>query len=401
MTSIVFFLIDGFSDLPRKNTPLRIAQKPFLNSINERIWLGRFLPLERRYWPKQGEKSVTGIANLGILGYKIKPEKIRRGPLEAIGSQLEFRSGELALRVDFASIDEKLKIIDRRAGRNIYGLDELVRDINKKEFNLPFHLHRTYGHRGVLIFKAKLSQDISDSDPYKIGLRVKKIKPLKKDKITKETAKIVWNFLLETHKLLLNHPLNQERIKKGLLPANFLLTREAGNRIIKLKNFFSRFNVKNGLVIAEKGALMGGCLLSGFQALTLPELDNQEKRYNFYREKIRENLKKFELIYIHLKEADEAGHDKNPEKKRIFFEFFDRWFSNVYDSRNVFVITGDHITDTRLGKHLWGYLPLLIVNHPLYRNNPKEISELEASKERVLLPVSFWKTIKKGLDRNI
>jgi len=395
MARIIFFLIDGFSDLPRKDTPLRLASKKFLESLKEKIWLGKFLPLEKKYWPKYGEKSITGLANLGILGYKIKPEKLKRGPLEAIGSEIEFKNGELALRIDFASVDENLRVIDRRSGRNTFGLEELSQDINKQIFSIPFHFHRTYGHRGVLIFKTKLSPNISDSDPYKNGVRVKKIKPLRNNKLAKESAKIVWNFLIQTYNLLKNHHINQKRKKLKLPPANFLLSREAGNKIIKLKNFFEKYKIKNGVVIAENGVVKGGCILSGFKAITLPEIENLEERYKFYEEKIKESFDFFELIYLHLKEADEASHDKNPLKKKKFFEFFDKWFSKIYDSKTIFIVTGDHITDSKLGKHLWGYLPIIIINHPLYKNNPKEISEIEAYKNEFLSPQKLWKIIEK------
>jgi len=398
MARIIFFVIDGFGDKPNKQTPLRQAFKPFLNSILNNIYLAKFLPLEKNYWPKLGNRSVTGLANLGILGYKIKPNSFKRGPFEAIGSDVPFKNGELALRVDLATVDGNLKVIDRRAGRNSWKLKELVEEVNNKiKFEIPFNLYHTYGHRGVLIFKKKLSDKISDSDPYSTDKKIKKIKPLKKDKLSLKTANIVWDFLIRVHYFLKNHPLNKSRIKRGLLPANFLLTREAGSRLPKLKNFFKKTKIKNGLVIAENGALKGGCKLVGFKTLTLPEIEGIEKRYQFYLKSILNNFKKFELIYIHLKEADEFSHDKKPDKKKEFFEFFDKWFKNLYlklkEEGPIFVITGDHLTDSFTGKHLWGPLPLIIINHQQLKNQPKEISELEAKKQKLIKPQKLWRLL--------
>ncbi|GBD34864.1 hypothetical protein HRbin35_00616 [bacterium HR35] len=398
MARIIFFVIDGFGDKPHKQTPLRLAFKPFLNSILNNIYLAQFLPLEKNYWPKLGNRSVTGLANLGILGYKLKPNLFKRGPFEAIGSDVLFKNGELALRVDFATVDENLKVIDRRAGRNFWKLKELVEEVNKKiKFDIPFSLYHTYGHRGVLIFRKKLSDQISDSDPYSIGKKVKKIKPLKKNKLSLKTAKIVWDFLIKVHQFLNTHPFNKLRIKKGVLPANFLLTREAGSRLPKLKNFFKKTKIKNGLVIAENGALKGGCKLVGFKTLTLPETEKIEKRYQFYWQGILNNFKNFELIYVHLKEADEFSHDKKPNKKKEFFEFFDKWFKNLYlrlkKESPIFVLTGDHLTDSFTGKHLWGSLPLIIINHPQLKNQPREISELEAKKQELVKPQKLWRLL--------
>ena len=392
MARIIFFLIDGFSDPPSLKTPLRLSKKPFLNSILNNIFLANFLPLEKPFWPKQGNRSVTGLANLGILGYKIKPEKLKRGPLEAYGADIKLKKNEIALRVDFGSVDNNLIVIDRRAGRNTFGFEILEKDINQQNFDINFHFYRTYGHRGVLIFKGKLSDKISDSDPYEKNRKVKKIRALDKNYLSKKTARLVWSFLIQIYNFLKNHEINKERIKRGLLPANFLLTRETGKSLPKLKNFFKDKNIKNGLVIAENGVVKGGCKLVGFNCLTLPEIENIEKRYEFYKNGIENNFNKYDLIYIHLKEADEASHDKNFEKKLKFFEFFDKWFEKIYlkFKETIFVITGDHLTDVKSGKHQWGFLPIIIINSK-FKNKPKEISEIEAQKSGILIkPKKLW-----------
>lgn len=401
MAKIIFLLIDGLGDKPSPQTPLKLAKKKNIDKLLKQSFLAQFYPIEKEKWPKLASSSITGLANLWILGYKPSPEEVKRGPLEALGSDVDYKNGELALRVDFAAVDENLIVIDRRAGRNIFGLYELERAINSLSFEIPFHFHRSYGHRGILIFKKKLSPYISDSDPYQAGLKVRKIKPLKNDPLSQKTAKLLNKFLKETHYLLNNHPLNIFRSEKmGVPKANYLLTREAGNRLPKLKNFFKRFGFKRGLVIAENGAVKGGCLLAGFEALTIFEIENINKRYLFIKKSILNNFDKYDIIYIHLKEADESAHDKNPDKKRSYFEFFDKWLGGlikILPQKTIFVITGDHLTDSNTGKHLYGPLPLLIINHR-YPNKPNEFSELEATKTKLKIkPEELWLTLKNQI----
>ncbi len=397
MARVIFFLIDGLADKALPKTPLKLAKKLNLEKHSKISFLAQFYPVKKENWPRQGSGSLTGLANLSILGYDLKPKDVKRGPLEAIGSNLGYKIGELALRVDFATIDQDLIVLDRRAGRNIFGLYEFERAINSMPFKIPFHFHRTYGHRGVLIFKAKLSQDISDSDPYENFKKVKTIKPLKNNPLAKKTAKIVQEFLERIYYLLDNHPFNKLREERNIPKANYLLTREAGNKLPKLENFFKKTNFKNGLVIAENGAVKGGCLLTGFSALTLPEIENIYDRYLFLKNTILNNFEKYDLIYLHLKEADEASHDKNFEKKKEFFEFFDRWFGrliNKLPKEIIYVITGDHITDTKSGKHLYGPIPILIINNETKINHPKEFSEIEAKRLKIKLnPKELWKMI--------
>lgn len=402
MKKIIFFLIDGIADpISSKNfnTPLKTAHKKNINKLLNKSFLCQLLPLTKQEWPKQGNKSVTGLANLGILGYSKKIHLIKRGPLEAIGSNFNYRNGYLAIRFDFATVNKNLKVLDRRAGRNTFGLQTLINSLNKMTFDVPFVLRKTYGHRGVLIFlKKNLSDKINDSDPYKNGKKVKKIKSIDNHKTSKQTALLLQKFLGKSYQLLNNHPINKQRLNKKIPPANYLLTREAGNRIIKLNNFFKKYKFKNGLVIAENGVVKGGCVLAGFQSQTLPEIHNLRQRYNFIYKKIRQNINKYQLIYIHLKEADEASHDKKPLKKQKFFEFFDQWFGSLFFSLSkniIFIISGDHITDSKNGMHKWGAVPLLIINSPI-KNNPSTFDEINAKKTNITLaPKELWRLVQK------
>ncbi|MCS7200762.1 MAG: alkaline phosphatase family protein [Patescibacteria group bacterium] len=333
-----------------------------------------------------------------MLGYELKPEKVKRGPLEAFSLEIGYKGLDLALRVDFATVDRNLVVIDRRAGRQFLGLTDLEKAINMMSFSVPFHFHRTYGHRGVLIFKGKFSPKISDADPYKLGVRVKKIKPLNKNSLSIKTAKLVQEFLEKSFYLLDNHPINKLREKKGFLKANYLLTREAGNCLPRLTNFFKKYGFKNGLVIAENGVVKAGCLLAGFKTLTLPEIEKLKDRYQFIQKAILSNYEKYQLTYIHLKEADEASHDKDFDRKKEYFEFFDGWLGDLLKKLGKeinIIITGDHLTDTRTGKHVYGPLPLLIINHPT-PNHPVEFSELEAKQiGKVVSPYKLWNYIFK------
>jgi len=393
MARTIFFLIDGLAD-KGFNTPLKNAKTPNISKLLNKSFLSQILPLSKKEWPKTGEGSVTPLANLGILGYK-NLKNVKRGPLEAIGSNVKFKNGHLALRVDFATVDKNLKVLDRRAGRNTYGLDIVSKEINFLKFKVPFYFKRIYGHRGVLIFKKNLSSHIKDSDPYQINKKVIKVSALKNDFLSLKTAELVEEFLKSAHLFLNNHPINKKREKLKIPKANYLLTREAGNFLPKLNNFFKTFKIKNGLVIAENGAFKGTCKLAGFKEETVPEIKDFKTRYKFYKNKILENEKKYILIYLHLKEADEASHDKNFFKKKEYIEFFDKWFGDLIKKLQTnpsFIITCDHLTDSKSGKHLWGPVPILVINNPNFESNhPKEFSEREAEKFKKIMKVeNLW-----------
>lgn len=384
----IFFLIDGIAD-SFANSPLRLSRKKFIDSKLKNSFLASYFPTPKFYWKNKGnEASISGLAVLSILGYKVNIKHFRRGPYEAIGNDIKFKNGWLAIRIDFATVDENFKVINRRCGRNEYGIKKLVDDINHYlNFNVNFQVYHTIGHRGVLIFKEKLSPYVSDSDPYCENKKVKKIRALRKDGVSIKTAKILQNFLDQTHNFLKSHRINLERSQLNIPVVNYLLTRQAGNKILKLKKFFE----KKSIAITENGVIKGVCKSLGFKIDEIKNTEDINSEIKSVKKKILKNYKDYNFLLIHLKKADEAGHDKNFKKKKEFFEKFDKLLKEIYrdtkDSK--IIITGDHITDTKFGKHLFGPVPILIINSDI-KNNPKEFSEKEALKFKIN---NIWKYI--------
>jgi len=399
LDNIFFILVDGLSDLPREKTPLKEAIKPNISSILSKSIVAKFWPLTKDTWPKSGYASVSQYANFSILGYNVKKLKIKRGVIEAMGSDLKYKNGWLAIRVDFGCVDNNLIVIDRRAQRNIFGIDKLVEDFNKLQFEIPFELKRTYGHRGVLILKKKLSDEITNSDPLENGKKVNFVLPTSKKPLAKKSAQIVQKILEKFYSFAKNHEINKERKEKGLLEVNYLLTREAGNKLPKVPNFFKKFKLKNGVVIAENGVIKGSCKLAGFDAINVEEMEF-ENQLDFIFKKALEVRKKYQIVYMHIKGADEAAHDKNCEKKREVIETIDRYvgflLNNVNFENSALIITGDHITDCISGNHEFGFVPILIYSEKIKKGNARNFSEIDAKKsKKEFKPKYLWKFLKK------
>ncbi|MEM5830829.1 MAG: hypothetical protein QXO40_01325 [Candidatus Aenigmatarchaeota archaeon] len=399
LENIFFVLVDGLSDLLREKTPLREAAKPNISSILSKSIVAKFWIFNEKTWPKSGYASVSQYANFSILGYDIRKLNIKRGVIEAIGSDLEYKNGWLAIRVDFGCVDNNLIVIDRRVGRNIYGIDKIVEDFNKIDFNVPFILKRTYGHRGVLILKEKLSDEITNSDPLENNKRVNFVLPTSKKKKAKESAKIVQDLLEKFYFFAKKHEINKKRKEMGLLEVNYLLTREAGNKLPKVPNFLKKYRFRNGIVISENGVIKGSCKIAGFNSLTVEEME-LENQFKFIFEKALELRKKYQIIYMHIKGADEAAHDKNCEKKKSIIEKIDEHIgyllNNVNFENSALIITGDHITDCITGKHEYGFVPILIYSEKINGTKAKNFSEIDAYKsKKEFRPKNLWNFLKK------
>ena len=123
----------------------------------------------------KGIAPQSDIAVFNMLGYGFKDGSyVGRGVIESIGCNIDFRDGDLALRGNFATVDDKLKVVDRRAGRIINReeaksvCDTLRDNIRFSDKEVSMSLEPTVAHRVVIRFrhaKIKLSDKITNTDP--------------------------------------------------------------------------------------------------------------------------------------------------------------------------------------------------------------------------------------------
>ncbi len=367
---VVFLVIDGLADLPEEGrTPLSEARKPNLDWMAKNGVVG-----ELDLVPK-GLKVKSQVANAALLGNDPQEFYLNRGPLEAVGAGLPYEQGHLALRCNFATVDEELTITDRRAGRDSTGLDDLSKYVNEHvDIGAPFVLMRTYGHRGVLIIKMNLSDKISDSDPGMTGVKPNKVSALEPDAIL--SAKYVQDFIEKARKIIEYHPANGQRKDKGLPAANYMLTRDAGNRLQAFPNFNKRFKTK-AVCISEKGVMKATCLLAGFDSVDVPEWEGLD----FIFDQISDALAEYDFVYAHIKPVDEAGHDGDFQRKRREIEKIDEKLTAYRNFGGVLVVTCDHITSWANRRHEHGKVPVLVYGKE--KGKIKTFDEMSATKGRL------------------
>lgn len=376
---VIFLVIDGLADQPINNkTPLSEARKPNLNYFARNGMLGQIIPLKKSFWNELTRTSVSHLANLGLLGYDQKRFKMKRGPLEAVGANIPYTDGHLAVRCNFATVDKELTVLDRHIGRNFSGLDELARYINENvKIGAKFVFMRTYGHRCVLIIKEKLSDKITDSDPLENGKKVQRVMPLAPE--AEKSASLVQSFIDRARELIEFHPVNERRIKDGIPPANYIITREAGNSIQALPNFQKKYKLKP-VCIAENGVMKATCLLAGFNAITVPELKPLQALKLIF-DSVKDALVEYDFVYAHIKGVDEAAHDGDFHKKREMIERIDEYLEDFRDFDGILVVTCDHITSCKTRRHEYGPVPVLV--YGAGRDSAQAFDEFEAEKGKL------------------
>lgn len=404
----ILVILDGLGDLPCKQledkTPLEAAEMPNLDFLANRGQMGYMYSVRPGFVPESDEAVIS------IFGNDL--ENSSRGELEAIGAGIKMMRGDLALRVNFATIESMKsgRIIDRRAGRTLTTAEAeiLAKALNKINLPCKFEFRATVQHRAVLVLRGGFSDNVSGNDyTYSGGQataseKIGDFKPLDEDENSVYTANILKEFMDKAYEVLENHPVNDERKKKGLLPANFLLMRGAGSELPKLKFYKKWMSV--AYMPLEKG-------FSRVSAMTIfsfdyPKLKNLDAYTNLWQglkeacdfsvKKIKGNFKDFDYAYIHIKETDLPGHDNKPFEKKHMLEYVDKTLfkflvSFAPPNKIKVVVTGDHSTPCRLKAHSADPVPVLFYNQSIPRTsifrfkNPfrKKEEEKEAIKEKI------------------
>src|SRR5438067_13101043 len=107
-------------------TPLEAAPTPNMDDLARRGRTGSTITVG----PGIAPESDIGV--FGILGYDPHEEHPGRGVLEVLGVGMDFRDGDLAYRVNFATSDGS-EIVDRRVGRDLSSDEaaQLAEEVNR------------------------------------------------------------------------------------------------------------------------------------------------------------------------------------------------------------------------------------------------------------------------------
>ena len=376
----MLIILDGMGDLPCKQldekTPLEAANMPNLDFLATRGEMGYMYPVKPGFVPESDEAIVSVFGNDLISS--------TRGQLEAKGADLKLTRGDLALRVNFATIDslDKGNILDRRTGRTLTTLEaELLSKTLNSKIRLPckFVFEPTIQHRAILVFRGGFSDNISGNDTVYIQGKSKEIdkigfcKPLDDDENSQYSANLVNELIEKAYEILNKHPVNEERRKKGLMPANFLLVRGAGIESPRLKLY------KKWLSITYMPLEIGFSEYCGMKVFSFnyPKLKNLDAYANLYEglakackfsiKVLKKNYKKVDYAYIHLKETDIPGHDNKPVEKKLMLEYVDKTLFNFLrkfapPNKIKVVVTADHSTPCKLKIHSADSVPVLFYN---------------------------------------
>ncbi len=379
---LLFLILDGAADKPvNGKTPLSEANTPGLDLLAEHAICGFHYPVE------PGVAPESDLATISLLGYNPERYYTGRGPLEALGIGLSIKEGyEVAFRANFATIDPATRrIIDRRVGRSLTSREarELAKSLDGMRLSLDGYavVRATIGHRAVVIIGSKtwrLSAEVQNIDPAYIrkgkvsvavrnpDMRLPRCEPLVNTQEARNTCLLVDEFIDKAIQVLEEHKINKEREKRGLLKANAILLRDAGDKMPRMPPITNVLGVVSAAAIAEMPVEIGIARAAGMKIYAVtPPTGDLERDLPDRLERTVEALKENDFVYVHLKGPDEPGHDGDFERKKKAIELIDEYFVQPFLKRIelekiTILVTSDHATPWSLKSHSGDPVPWML-----------------------------------------
>ncbi len=347
-SKLVLVVLDGVGDIATRSqgylTPLEAASTPNLDALTQDAAQGRLTPVA------PGITPGSGPGHLGLFGYDPLEFEVGRGVIEALGLGVELKAGDVCARANFATLDAKGIVTDRRAGRiPTETCEKLCAKLAakiKKIGDTQVIIKAGKEHRFVVVFRGKgLEGPLTDADPNREGFAIPTVKPRDaKSAKQKKTAKLVADFYQAALPILAKEK-----------PANGFLMRGIAHQP-EIPSFEERYKLK-AAALAVYPMYKGLSQLVGMAKIEGPQtIEEQFQRYLAEHDN-------YDFFFIHYKYTDKAGEDGNFEAKKKAIEDFDAALPILLEKRpDVLAITGDHSTPVAVHGHSWHPQPVLLTS---------------------------------------
>jgi 2,3-bisphosphoglycerate-independent phosphoglycerate mutase len=342
-SKIVMIVADGLGGISKADRPteLEAANTPNLDRIAKESITGQMDPV------RPGITPGSGPGHLGLFGYDPLVYDIGRGILSALGVNFEIQAGDVAARVNFATIDDQGVVTDRRAGRiSTEKCVELCEELSKIEVEgVKIFVRPEKEHRAAVIFRgANLSGNISDSDPQRTGEKPQRVEATDdQDPNAEATAQKIRSFIDQAFKILSDHH-----------PANAILMR--GFDVFEALPSYQDVYKLNPACIAVYPMYKGVSRLVGMEVIE----EGQESIADEFKV-LKNNWDKYDFFFVHVKKTDSYGEDGNYDARVKIIEELDREIPAVLDlNPDVLIVTADHSTPSDFKAHSFHPVPTMI-----------------------------------------
>ena len=359
-------------------TPLAYAETPNMDRLSKLSEIGMVHTIP------DGMKPGSDTANLSVLGYNPKEYYSGRSPLEALSIGVPMEETDIALRCNIVTISEEevpfeeRTIIDHSSSEiSTEDCAVLVKAVAEELADDTYQFYVGTSYRHCLIWKG--GKVVELTQPHDVlGQVIGKYLP--------EDGKLR-EMMQKSHDILVNHPVNIERKKKGLNPANCCWFWGAGTK--PMLSSFQMKTGKKGMMVSAVDLLKGIAVGAG---MGVADVENATGGlYTNYAGKVNAAVKAltedgYDFAYIHVEAPDEMGHQGSVEKKVQAIQYLDtevigpaveQLTASGEDFR--LLVLPDHPTPIRVRTHTSDSVPYMLYDSTAPKQHTWDYNE-EAGK---------------------
>lgn len=311
---------DGMADRPIESlghqTPLAYANTPMMDMLAPKGEIGmvRTVP--------EGMSPGSDTANLSVLGYDPRTYYSGRSPLEALSIGVSMSETDVALRCNLVTLSEQEEryedrtMIDHSSGEiSTEDAAALLEAVRKELETETFRLYAGTSYRHLLIWDR--GSVVSLTQPHDIlGQKIG-------DKLPEQEA--LREMMKKSYEILVRHPINLERKRQGLNPANSCWFWGAGTK--PALSSFGEKTKKKGAMISAVDLLKGIAVGASMKVITVEGANGGLKtNYEGKAKAAVEALTNggMDFVYLHLEAPDEMGHQGSVARKVEAIENLDQ-----------------------------------------------------------------------------
>lgn len=381
----IIVLGDGMADEPIASlggkTPLQAADTPHMD------WLAAHGRNGRLNTVPEGFEPGSEIANMAVLGYNLNEVFEGRGSLEAASMGVDILPGEMAMRCNLICIENE-KIKNHSAGHiSSEEAAELIHFLQEKLGGEDVNFFPGVSYRHLLKLKGgdKRIKCIPPHDVMGTSFRDVMVRPLTND--AANTADRLNRLILESQKLLPEHPVNKSRINRSKDPANSIWPWSPGYKP-NMKTLMQLYGIRNGVVISAVDLIKGIGVYAGLQNIDVEGATGlYDTNYEGKAEAAIEALRTNDFVYLHIEASDEAGHEGDVDLKIKTIEYLDhrivKPLMEAVSKMNepvAIAVLPDHPTPCRIKTHTAAPIPFVIYKPGNEPDSVRLYDEISAEK---------------------
>ena len=378
----VVILGDGMADLPVEalggKTPLEYADTPAMDALAAEGEIGMVHTIP------DGMKPGSDTANLSVLGYDPKKYYSGRSPLEALSIGVDMKTTDVAMRCNIVTLSEdeeyyeERRIIDHSADEiSTEEAAQLLMAVRRELETETYKFYVGTSYRHLLIWDHGQVQELVQPHDV-LGQTIGQYLP--KDEHLREMMK-------KSYDILVNHPVNLERKRKGLRPANSCWFWGAGTR--PALSSFEEKNHLRGAMVSAVDLLKGIAVGASMKVIQVEGANGGlNTNYEGKAKAAADVLTKegYDFVYVHVEAPDEMGHQGSVEKKVQAIEYLDARViapvrKGLEEAGEDFrmLILPDHPTPIALRTHTGDDVPYLLYDSQRREKHDWRYNEREAA----------------------